>query len=106
MPSLSSIRVGAILAVTGLLGLGILLTDQILRTATDHFYALILFVIVDFVLSGLVVAKPSRAAFRLAAVWCALRIVLQLGDISSPTVPIDLCSVCRLPLQPSQLRLK
>jgi len=82
MPSLSSIRIGAILAVSGLLGLGILLTDQILRGVTDHFYALILFVIVDLVLSGLVVAKPGRAAFRLAAIWCALRIVLQLGDIS------------------------
>jgi len=82
MPSLSSMRIGVILAISGLLGLGILLTDQILRGVTDHFYALILFVIVDFVLSGWVVAKPGRTVFKLAAIWCALRIVLQLGDIS------------------------
>jgi len=82
MPSLSSNRLGALLAIIGILGVGILLTDQILRGATDHFYALILFVIVDFVLSGLVIARPSRIAFKLAAIWCALRIMLQLADIS------------------------
>lgn len=82
MPSLSSRRLGALLAIIGLLGLVILFTDQILRGATDHFYALIFFVIVDFVLSGLVIAKPGRTIFKLAAVWCALRIMLQLALIS------------------------
>ena len=82
MPSLSSKRPGAFLAIIGILGLALLLTDQILRGATDHFYALILFVIVDFVLSGLVIARPGRTAFKLAAIWCALRIMLQLADIS------------------------
>lgn len=82
MSSLSSMRIGVILAISGLLGLGILLSDQFLPIATDHFYALILFVIVDFILSGSVVAKPGRIVFKLAAIWCALRIALQLADIS------------------------
>jgi len=49
MPSLSLRRLGELLGIIDILELGILLTDQILRGATDHFYALILFVIIDFV---------------------------------------------------------
>jgi hypothetical protein len=86
MPSPLVRRIGAPLALSGILGLGILLTDKILQGATDHFYALILFVIVDFLLSGLVVAKPDRTAFKLAAIWCTLRILLQLADISQAPV--------------------
>ncbi len=75
-----------LLATSGTLGVVILLTDQILRGAADHFYALLLFVIVDFALAGSVIAKPSIHIFRLSAIWCALRIILQVADISQAPI--------------------
>jgi len=74
---------GALLALTGLLGIGILATDQLIREALGgrHFYALIVLVIIDFVIAGYVFAKPSSTAFTAAAGWSLLRIIMQFADL-------------------------
>jgi len=79
---------GTLLILIGLLGLSVLALDRILwETAPMHAYGLILFVIIDFALSGFVIAKASRMAFTLAAGWSALRIIIQIGDVLlAPTV--------------------
>lgn len=78
------------LVLVGLLGLSVLVLDRILwETAPLHAYGLILFVIIDFLLGALVVAKPSRMAFTLAAGWSAIRIIIQIGDVLlGPTLGI------------------
>ncbi len=74
--------VGALLAIIGVLGIIILVFDSVLREyAPSHFGALIVFVLVDFSLASLVVIKPSKATFTLAAVWSVLRIALLVGDV-------------------------
>jgi len=77
--------------IIGLSGIAILTLDQILwETAPPHAYGLILFVIIDFVLGGFVIARASRMAFTLAAGWSAIRIIIQIGDILlGPSVGIS-----------------
>lgn len=74
---------GGLLALTGFFGIVILATDQILRQSLghQHWYALVLFVIVDFAVAAIVVVKPSRTNLTFAAAWSILRIIIQLGDI-------------------------
>lgn len=73
---------GALLGLTGLLGLSILILDRILWSlASTHAYGLILFVVIDFAVAGLLLVRPSSTAFTLAAAWGALRIVIQAGDV-------------------------
>lgn len=80
--SKTSKSVGALLAIIGVLGIIILAFDSVLRGyAPSHFDALIVFVLVDFSLASIVVIKPSKATFTLAAVWSVLRIALLLGDV-------------------------
>lgn len=75
------------LALTGIFGLMILLFDNILRTtAPMHYSALIVFVLIDFVFAGLVVFKPSKMTFTLVVAWAAIRILLQLADVSQAHV--------------------
>jgi len=78
----TSISVGALLAIIGVLGIIILVFDSVLREyAPSHFSALIVFVLVDLCLASLVVTKSSKVTFTLAAVWSVLRIVLLGGDV-------------------------
>lgn len=73
---------GGLLAITGILGVIVLAVDQVLRGAPQHLYALVVFVIIDFILAGYVLAKPLKMSFTFAAVWSVIRIILQLADIS------------------------
>jgi hypothetical protein len=85
--SKTSKKVGALLALIGVLGLVILGLDQILREAAPmHVYGLVLFVIIDFAVAGFVIVKPTKTTFTLAALWSVLRIVIQLGDVSQAHV--------------------
>ncbi len=74
---------GGLLALSGLLGVVLLATDQILREALSgrHFYGLIVLVIIDFAAAAYVLTKPSKSAFTLAAAWGALRIVISIADV-------------------------
>jgi hypothetical protein len=80
--SSASKTVGLLVALSAILGVVILAADSILRAVPLHFYALVLFVIIDFVVAGLVFMKPSKMAFTAAAGWSALRIIIQLADVS------------------------
>ncbi len=67
---------------SGLLGIVLLALDQVLRSgAPTHYYALIGFVVIDFLLGGLAFPMPRSLLVRLAAVWSVLRILIQIGDI-------------------------
>ena len=79
--------VGALIALTGLLGIVILTADKILPLVPMHYYALIAFVIVDFVVAGFVFMKPSKMSFTLAAGWSLLRILIQIADVSQAHAP-------------------
>ncbi len=78
----ASKTVGALIALTGLLGIVILAADKILPLVPMHYYALVAFVIVDFVVAAFVFMKPSKMSFTLAAGWSLLRIVIQIADVS------------------------
>lgn len=75
---------GGLLAVTTMLALIILafLSEEV----TLHFYALIVFVVLDLVLAGFVLLRPSKISFTLVALWGILRIVLFVGDISQASI--------------------
>ncbi len=78
---------GVLLALTAILGLAILSFDNVLRTgAPAHFYTLVGFVILDFAVGILVVARPTKTAFSIVIGWCLLRIILQIADISQASV--------------------
>ncbi len=85
--SSASKTVGGLIALTGLLGIVILAADKILPLVPMHYYALIAFVIVDFVVAGFVVMKPSKMSFTLAAAWSLLRILIQIADVSQAHAP-------------------
>jgi len=76
---------GGLLAITGLLGIVILSTDQILKESLggQHWYALVAFVVVDFLVAAYVVSKPSGPSLTLGAVWSTLRILIQLADVAT-----------------------
>lgn len=76
---------GGLLASTGLFGILILATDQILRESLrgQHWYGLIVFVIIDFVVATYVIVRPSRTGLTIAAGWSILRIIVQFTDIAS-----------------------
>jgi hypothetical protein len=74
--------IGALFVLSGLFGIVILALDKVLRTgAPTHYYALIGFVLIDFLLGGLAFPMPKTLLIRLAAIWSVLRIVIQLGDV-------------------------
>jgi hypothetical protein len=79
--------VGGILALTGILGIAILGMDQILALVPMHYYALVVFVIIDFLIAGCVVAKPLKSTLMLAGAWSIIRILLQIADVSQATAP-------------------
>ena len=74
--------IGSLFVASGILGIVILTLDIVLRTgAPPHYYALIVFVIIDFVLGALAFPMPKSILVPLAILWSALRILLQLGDV-------------------------
>ncbi|MFQ5837542.1 MAG: hypothetical protein ACE5HJ_02005 [Thermoplasmata archaeon] len=69
-------------AVTGALGIYILTTDNILwEFRPSHGFALIGFVIVFFILSGLVFLR-ERLAILALPVWAVVQLLLIIGDIA------------------------
>jgi len=67
---------------SGILGIVILVLDNVLRSGAPlHYYALIGFVIIDFMLGALAFPMPENMLVRLAVLWSALRIAIQLGDV-------------------------
>jgi len=64
------------------MGIIILTLDQVLRTgAPQHYDALILFVIIDFLIGALAFPMPQNMMLKVAAIWSALRILIQLADV-------------------------
>lgn len=57
--------------------------DRVLRTgAPQHYDALIGFVIIDFLVGALAFPMPQKLMLKVAAIWSALRILIQLGDVT------------------------
>ena len=74
--------VGILLVVSGILGISILAMDQVLQSgASQHYDALIVFVIIDFLIGGMSFLKPGSSLMKVAAIWSLLRIILQVGDV-------------------------
>ena len=77
-----SSMIGSLFVASAILGIVILALDTVLRTgAPPHYYALIVFVIIDFVLGALAFPMPKSVLMRLATLWSVLRILIQLGDV-------------------------
>jgi len=74
--------IGTLFVISGILGIVLLTLDQVLRSyASQHYDALIAFVIIDFLVGALAFPMPQKLMLRVAATWGALRIVIQLGDV-------------------------
>ena len=74
--------IGGLFVVSGLLGIFLLFSDPVLRIgAPQHYDALIVFVVIDFLLGGLEFPMRRRLLVRVAAIWSVVRILLQLGDV-------------------------
>jgi len=74
--------VGTLFVMSGISGIVLLVLDQALRTgAPQHYDALILFVIIDFLVGALAFPMPEKLMLKVAAIWSALRILIQLGDV-------------------------
>jgi hypothetical protein len=74
--------IGSLFVASGILGIVILALDQVLRAgAPPHYYALIVFVIIDFLVGALAFPMPKGMLVRLAVLWSVLRILIQLGDV-------------------------
>jgi len=74
--------IGSLFVASGILGIVILALDSVLRAgAPPHYYALIVFVIIDFMLGALAFPMPRSLLVRLAVLWSVLRILIQLGDV-------------------------
>ena len=46
-----------------------------------HAYGLVGFVIIDFIIALLLLTRPSKMVFTVAAAWSILRIVIQIADV-------------------------
>lgn len=57
--------------------------DQILWQSMSgtHAYGLVAFMIIDFIIAVLLITRPSKMAFTIAAAWSILRIVIQIADV-------------------------
>ncbi len=74
--------IGSLFVASGILGIVILALDSVLRAgAPPHYYALIVFVIIDFMLGALAFPMPKSMLLRLAVLWSVLRILIQLVDV-------------------------
>jgi hypothetical protein len=74
--------IGSLFVASAILGTVILTLDTVLKTgAPPHYYALLGFVIIDFVLGALAFPMPKSMLVRLAFLWSVLRILIQLGDV-------------------------
>ncbi len=81
MTKLSWVASGLLVATAAL---AFLILAFLSEEVTLHFYALTLFLLLDLVLAGLVLLRPSKTTFSLVAVWAALRVVLFVGGVFAP----------------------
>ena len=71
-----------LLLISALLGIVILATDKnIWKDAPLHAYGLVAFVVVDLVLLGLVMMRPTKQTLRIVLGWGLLQIVIMLANI-------------------------
>jgi len=77
---------GALLILSAILGIAVLALDNVLRTVTLHYYALLAFVVVDVAVGIYVLARPGKMVFSIAIVWCIVRVILQFADLSQASV--------------------
>jgi len=74
--------IGTLFVISGILGIVLLTLDQVLRSyALQHYDALIVFVIIDFLVGALAFPMPQKLMLRVAAIWATLRIAIQIGDV-------------------------
>jgi len=74
--------IGTLFVLSGVLGIVLLTLDQVLRTyASQHYDALIAFVIIDFLVGALAFPMPQKLMLKVAVIWATLRILIQLGDV-------------------------
>jgi hypothetical protein len=74
--------IGTLFVISGILGITLLALDRVLLTgAPQHYDALIGFVIIDFLVGALAFPMPQRLMLKVTAIWSALRILIQLGDV-------------------------
>lgn len=74
--------IGTLFVISGILGVVLLGLDQVVRTyASQHYDALILFVVIDFLVGTLAFPMPEKLMLKVAALWSALRILIQLSDV-------------------------
>jgi hypothetical protein len=78
----ASRTVGILFIVSALLGMVLLALDKALMGVQLHYYALVGFVIIDLIVGILALAKHTTGVARLAGAWAALRILIQIADIS------------------------
>ncbi len=71
------------LALSGVMGVVILVTDKILwdEAPFGHLYGLIAFTALDFTVGGYLVIKKSNLALKTAAAWSIVRLIIQFADI-------------------------
>jgi hypothetical protein len=74
--------IATLFVISGILGIILLALDRVLRTgAPQHYDVLIGFVIIDFLVGALAFPMPQKLTLKVAAIWSALRILVQLGDV-------------------------
>jgi hypothetical protein len=77
-----SSAIGSLFVASGLLGIVILVLDKVLKSgAPQHYYALIVFVVIDFIIGALAFPMPKGMLVRVTVLWSALRILIQVGDV-------------------------
>ncbi len=78
----ASTTIGRLFIISAILGAVILVLDNALPTVPLHYYSLVVFVIIDIVVGILASIKRTTRVGLLAAVWAALRILIQIADVS------------------------
>ena len=71
-------KIAALLGIIALLGVILLAIDPTLREyAPTNEAGLVVFIVIDLILTGMVYLKPSRRTFGLVAAWCILRLIYR-----------------------------
>ncbi len=78
----ASTTIGRLFIISAILGAVILALDKALPTVPLHYYSLVVFVVTDLIVGILASIKRTTGVGMLAAVWGALRILIQIADIS------------------------
>jgi len=78
---------GGLLILTAVLGIVLLVEDNVLRTgAVLHYYSLTALVALDVIIGIFLLTKPTKVTFSITMGWVLLRIILQFADLSQASV--------------------